>query len=167
MSGFRRAPRPVRLRSAPQGAARWRSARVRALELGARQARGQHGLAVGREAPDDAAGPGGSAAAFDGAGVLWFTGQTGVYGRLDPRNQEMRVWRDPEGRGPYGIAATPSGEIYYVSLAGSHLARIDRETGAAPLREPVLEAAGPTTAPPGSSATRCRSSTSSTPRRCA
>ena len=75
-------------------------------------------------------------AAFDGAGVLWFTGQTGVYGRLDPRNQEMRVWRDPEGRGPYGIAATPSGEIYYVSLAGSHLARIDRETGAATIIEP-------------------------------
>ena len=75
-------------------------------------------------------------AAFDGDGVLWFTGQTGVYGRLDPRSEEMRVWRDPEGRGPYGIAASPSGEIYYVSLAGSHLARVDRGSGAATIIEP-------------------------------
>jgi len=74
--------------------------------------------------------------AFDGDGVLWFTGQAGVYGRFDPRTEEMRVWRDPEGRGPYGIAATPSGDVYYVSLAGSHLAHIDRETGAASIIEP-------------------------------
>ena len=75
-------------------------------------------------------------AAFDREGRIWFTGQSGVYGRLDPRSGEMRVWRDPEGRGPYGIAATPSGDIYYVSLAGSHLARVDRETGAATIIEP-------------------------------
>lgn len=75
-------------------------------------------------------------AAFDRDGVIWFTGQTGVYGRLDPRTDEMRVWRDPDGRGPYGIAATPTGEIYYVSLAGSHLARIDRMSGAATIIEP-------------------------------
>ena len=75
-------------------------------------------------------------AAFDREGRVWFTGQTGVYGRLDPRTDEMRVWRDPEGRGPYGIAATPDGEIYYVSLAGSHLARVNRETGEATIIEP-------------------------------
>ncbi|MGQ0589089.1 MAG: Vgb family protein [Sphingosinicella sp.] len=75
-------------------------------------------------------------AAFDREGRIWFTGQTGVYGRLDPRTDEMRVWRDPEGRGPYGIAATPDGEIYYVSLAGSHLARVNRETGATTIIEP-------------------------------
>ena len=81
-------------------------------------------------------------AAYDGEGVIWFTGQTGVYGRLNPRTSEMRVWRDPEGRGPYGIAATPSGEIYYVSLAGSHLARVDRETGAATIIEPPTAGQG-------------------------
>ena len=75
-------------------------------------------------------------AAFDGDGRLWFTGQTGVYGRLDPHSGAMSVWRDPEGRGPYGIAATPSGDVYYVSLAGSHLARLDRETGEATIIEP-------------------------------
>jgi len=75
-------------------------------------------------------------AAFDREGVLWFTGQAGVYGRFNPRTEEMRAWRDPEGRGPYGIAATPDGEVYYVSLAGSHLARINRETGEATIIEP-------------------------------
>lgn len=75
-------------------------------------------------------------AAFDRQGRIWFTGQTGIYGRLDPRSGEMRVWRDPEGRGPYGIAATPSGDIYYVSLAGSHVARVDLDTGAATIIEP-------------------------------
>jgi len=75
-------------------------------------------------------------AAFDRDGLIWFTGQTGVYGRLNPGNGEMRVWRDPEGRGPYGIAATPSGDIYYVSLAGSHLARVNRETGETTIIEP-------------------------------
>lgn len=74
--------------------------------------------------------------AFDGDGIHWFTGQAGIYGRLDPASGEMRVWKDPEGRGPYGIAATPGGDIYYVSLAGSHLARIDRQTGAATIIEP-------------------------------
>jgi len=74
--------------------------------------------------------------AFDGNGIYWFTGQNGIYGRLDPATGDMRVFKDPDGRGPYGIAATPSGEIYYVSLAGSHLARIDRTSGKATIIEP-------------------------------
>src|SRR5512144_2818988 len=47
-------------------------------------------------------------AAFDRRGKLWFTGQNGVYGRLDPETGEMRVWDAPQGRGPYGITATPT-----------------------------------------------------------
>ena len=74
--------------------------------------------------------------AFDGDGMHWFTGQNGVYGRLDPRSKAIRLWKDPDGRGPYGIAATPAGEVYYVSLAGSHLASIDRESGTAKIIEP-------------------------------
>jgi len=74
--------------------------------------------------------------AFDGEGIYWFTGQNGIYGRLDPKTGAMRIFKDPDGRGPYGIAATPSGEVYYVSLAGSHLARIDRKSGAATIIEP-------------------------------
>lgn len=75
-------------------------------------------------------------AAFDGAGVLWWTGQSGYYGSLDPKTGEVRVIDAPRGRGPYGIAATPRGDVYYVSLAGSHLAKIDRITGAATVIEP-------------------------------
>ena len=73
---------------------------------------------------------------FDGDGIHWFTGQNGIYGRLDPKTGEMKVFKDPDGRGPYGIAATPQGDVYYVSLAGSHLAKIDRTTGAATIIEP-------------------------------
>jgi virginiamycin B lyase len=74
--------------------------------------------------------------AFDRNGVLWFTGQSGFYGRVDPKSGEVRVFEAPRGRGPYGITATPAGEIYYVSLAGSHLARIDINTGASTVIEP-------------------------------
>jgi virginiamycin B lyase len=75
-------------------------------------------------------------AAFDRKGVLWFTGQTGVYGRLDPKSGKVEVSNAQKGRGPYGITATPGGEVYYASLAGSHIARIDTETGAATVIEP-------------------------------
>ena len=68
-------------------------------------------------------------AAFDRAGVLWFTGQAGIYGRLEPGSGEMRVWKDPDGPGPYGITTTPDGRIFYASLAGSHIAEIDTTTG--------------------------------------
>jgi virginiamycin B lyase len=75
-------------------------------------------------------------AAFDGNGVLWFTGQTGVYGSLDAVTQRMRVYDAPGGSGPYGICATPEGDIYFASLAGSYIARIDIRTGAATVLRP-------------------------------
>ena len=64
-------------------------------------------------------------AVFDPSGVLWFTGQSGVLGRLDPVEGVVETWDAPEGRGPYGITATPDGDVWYASLAGSHIARID------------------------------------------
>jgi len=73
---------------------------------------------------------------FDKRGRVWFTGQSGIYGRLDPGTGEMRVWDAPRGRGPYGIATTPDGAVYYASLAGSHIARVDLDTGAATVLEP-------------------------------
>jgi len=81
-------------------------------------------------------------AAFDGGDVLWFTGQNGIYGRLDPASGEMEVFDAPRGRGPYGITATPDGEIYYASLAGNHIAHIDRETGEATVIEPPTDGQG-------------------------
>ena len=64
-------------------------------------------------------------AVFDRRGILWFTGQSGIYGRLDPRTGRLSVFRAPRGEGPYGITVSPSGVVYYASLAGSYLGRID------------------------------------------
>lgn len=68
-------------------------------------------------------------AAFDGNGVLWFTGQSGIYGSFDPHSGTLKVFDAPRGRGPYGIAATPAGDVYYASLAGSYVGRIDSAGG--------------------------------------
>ena len=81
-------------------------------------------------------------AIFDKAGIHWFTGQSGIYGRLDPKSGEMRVFEAPRGRGPYGIHATPEGTVYYASLAGSHIARIDAKSGAAQVIEPPTKRQG-------------------------
>ncbi len=80
---------------------------------------------------------------FDKRGIYWFTGQSGVYGRLDPATAKTEVWKAPKGRGPYGITATPAGEVWYVSLAGDHLARVDAATGAATVIEPPKAGVGP------------------------
>jgi virginiamycin B lyase len=76
--------------------------------------------------------------AFDKDGVHWFTGQTGIYGKVDASGN-LRIWQDPKGRGPYGIDDTPDGEIWYVSLAGSHLAKVDRSDGSIEVIEPPHE----------------------------
>jgi virginiamycin B lyase len=81
-------------------------------------------------------------ATFDRTGVLWFTGQSGIYGRLDPRSGRMRVFRAPLGPGPYGITATPAGAVYYASLAGSHIARIDLGSGRATVLRPPTRGQG-------------------------
>jgi virginiamycin B lyase len=88
--------------------------------------------------PDDAPDANLNTAAFDNDDVLWFTGQSGVYGRLDTKNDspQVEVFDAPGGRGPYGITATPSGVVYYASLAGDHIARIDSESGEATRIDP-------------------------------
>jgi virginiamycin B lyase len=75
--------------------------------------------------PDGRSGANLNTATFDNEGVLWFTGQAGVYGRLDPVESVVEVFDAPRGRGPYGIATCPNGDVWYASLAGSHIARID------------------------------------------
>ncbi|TIQ33881.1 MAG: lyase, partial [Mesorhizobium sp.] len=77
---------------------------------------------------------------FDKHGRLWFTGQEGIYGRLDPASGKVDIWNAPRGRGPYGITTTPSGDVYYASLAGNHIARIDLSTGeASPIDPPTAD----------------------------
>jgi virginiamycin B lyase len=80
-------------------------------------------------------------AVFDRTGIHWFTGQNGVYGRLDPKTGDLKVFDAPKGRGPYGIQATPEGMVYFASLAGSYIARIDA-TGQAVVIEPPTSGQG-------------------------
>ena len=75
-------------------------------------------------------------AAFDGEGRLWFTGQAGIIGRLDPSTGTLEVFDAPRGAGPYGITGTPSGDVYFASLAGSYVGKIDRATGGVTVLEP-------------------------------
>jgi virginiamycin B lyase len=81
-------------------------------------------------------------AVFGRDGILWFTGQAGYYGRLDPGTGRMEVFKAPEGRGPYGITVTPGGDVYYASLAGNHIARVDPATGQATVIGPPTEGQG-------------------------
>ncbi|MDA1003854.1 MAG: lyase, partial [Chloroflexi bacterium] len=92
--------------------------------------------------PADRANANLNTAAFDRNGVLWFTGQNGIYGRLDPASRAMAVFDAPNGRGPYGIAATPGGDIYNASLAGSYVGAINIETGAVEVLEPPTAGQG-------------------------
>ena len=75
-------------------------------------------------------------AAFDRDGTLWFTGQGGFYGWLDPASGRLEAREAPGGRGPYGIDSSPDGHVYYVSLAAGHLARIDPATRRVTVLEP-------------------------------
>ena len=80
---------------------------------------------------------------FDKKGIFWFTGQSGVYGRVDPASGKVEAWKAPKGRGPYGITTTPAGDIWYASLAGDHIAEVDVVTGEATLVDPPKKGDGP------------------------
>ncbi|MBO0687190.1 MAG: lyase [Candidatus Dormibacteraeota bacterium] len=75
-------------------------------------------------------------AAIGRDGSVWFTGQRGVYGRLDPGTGAVQVHDAPGGAGPYGMTATPEGTIYYASFSGSHIARVDPASGRATVIHP-------------------------------
>jgi virginiamycin B lyase len=76
-------------------------------------------------------------AIFDAKGVHWFTGQSGIYGRLDLKSGEMKVFDAPKGRGPYGIHATPDGTVYYASLAGSFIGKINPDGSTTVIEPPT------------------------------
>lgn len=81
-------------------------------------------------------------ATFDHRGVLWFTGQNGFFGRLDPAVGVVQQWESPRGRGPYGIATAPDGTVYYSSLAGSYLGRVEDDFGGITQLDPPTPGAG-------------------------
>ena len=65
---------------------------------------------------------------FDHSGMLWFTGQNGIYGRLDPRTGDIKTWPAPVGFGPYGITVTPSDDVWFTNFACNYIAKIDTKT---------------------------------------
>jgi virginiamycin B lyase len=79
---------------------------------------------------------------FDNRGVLWFTGQSGYIGRLDPAIGVVEQWAAPRGRGPYGITTTPGGTVYIGSLAGSYMGRIDDDAGTVTVIDPPTPESG-------------------------
>jgi len=82
-------------------------------------------------------------AVFDKDGrTLWFTGQGGVFGRLDTQTGAMTVSDAPRGAGPYGITSCPDGEVYFASLAGNYVGRIAKETGGATVLSPPTAGQG-------------------------
>ena len=66
-------------------------------------------------------------ATFDRQGVLWFTGQNGIYGRLDPKAGAMTVF---------------DGQVFFASLAGNYLGQIDLATGGVTVLEPPVPRQG-------------------------
>ena len=81
-------------------------------------------------------------AAFDGKGASGSPARTASMAGSTRRSGDMKVWDAPKGRGAYGITATPKGDIWFVSLAGSYLANVDLETGAATVYEPPTKDQG-------------------------
>ena len=81
-------------------------------------------------------------AVFDQTGILWFTGQSGYHGRFDPKTAKMDMFKSPGGRGSYGITITPKGDVWYCSLAGSHIAKINLATGEATMVDPATPKQG-------------------------
>jgi virginiamycin B lyase len=92
--------------------------------------------------PDDRPAVNLNTATFDRRGVLWFTGQGGVYGSVDRRSGRVRVFDAPRGAGPYGITTTPDGDVWYASLAGGYIAGIDPDSGKATVAEPPTPGQG-------------------------
>lgn len=81
-------------------------------------------------------------ATFAGPSLLWFTGQSGIYGSLDTTSGNLNIYRAPRGYGPYGIHHTPDGEVWFASLAGSYIGHIDAGTGEVTVIDPPTGDAG-------------------------
>jgi len=75
-------------------------------------------------------------ATFDHDGDLWYTGQSGFVGRVSVKTGTVSIKESPKGAGPYGICTAPNGDVWWCSLAGSFIARIDRRTGDSTVVEP-------------------------------
>jgi virginiamycin B lyase len=58
------------------------------------------------------------------------------------RTGTIELFKAPRGEGPYGISIAPDGQIYFASLAGSYIARINLTTGNATVLDPPTKDQG-------------------------
>ena len=61
-------------------------------------------------------------------GTLWFTVQEGRIGRLDPASGTILEYKTRGG--PYGLALSRDGAVWFCQLSGDRLGRVDPATGA-------------------------------------
>jgi streptogramin lyase len=50
---------------------------------------------------------------------------------------ETKIFEAPDGRGPYGIATTPNGSVYYASLAGSYVGAVSPDGSVTVIEPPT------------------------------
>ena len=81
-------------------------------------------------------------AAFDGDGILWFTGQAGMVRTGRPGDGQRRGLRRASRSRSIRHHRDARGDIYYASLAGSYLGAVDTETGQVTVLEPPTAGAG-------------------------
>jgi virginiamycin B lyase len=60
-------------------------------------------------------------------GILWFTVQDGRIGRLDPASGA--ITEHATRGGPYGLALSKDGAVWFCQLSGDRLGRLDPKTG--------------------------------------
>jgi virginiamycin B lyase len=58
-------------------------------------------------------------------GTVWFTGLSGIYGRIVPATGNAEWYDTPRGRGPVATAAARDGTIYFAAAPANYIARID------------------------------------------
>jgi virginiamycin B lyase len=60
-------------------------------------------------------------------GIIWFTVQNGRIGKLDPANGVITEYKTRGG--PYGIALSKDGAVWFCQLSGDRFGRLDPKTG--------------------------------------
>ena len=81
-------------------------------------------------------------ATFDRRGILWFTGQSGIYGRLNPKTGAMRVFRAPVGTGRTGSRRRRKGRSSTPRSRGATSREINVRTGKATVIRPPTAGQG-------------------------
>jgi virginiamycin B lyase len=58
-------------------------------------------------------------------GSVWFTGLSGIYGRVMPASGKAEWYDAPRGRGPLALAAARDGSVYFAAAPANYVAHID------------------------------------------